>query len=77
MIFKNKTNFKVMRIDYIRTFKNRFVKSEFNYPTFFDYYFQRTKSQDVLSECRKYDGKLSFVKMYFKLFKHHLIFKKV
>jgi len=70
---------KKLRVDYTKTLyatlKNNFVKNEFGYATFFDYYFQRYRARNILTEERRFAGKLAFVKMYFKLFRYNIIYK--
>jgi len=67
------------RVDYTKTlyatFKNNFVKNEFGYATFFDYYFQRYRAQNILTEERRYAGKWAFVKMYFKFFRYEINYR--
>lgn len=66
-----------LEINWSQTFKNNFIKNSYGYATFFDYYFQRYTNQDILTECRKWEGRWAFVKMYCKTFKNRLIYKEL
>lgn len=50
--------------------KYSYWHNPFGYATFWDYWFKKYRGQNILTNAFEYDGKVKFLKLWFKIYKH-------